>query len=246
VSGLRYEVDGDIATITIDRPTRRNALAPPTLDALARAWHEAEQDDDVRVVILTGAGDRAFCAGADLKESWKDASPSHDAFFPERVLTKPLIAAVNGACVAGGVELLLACDIRYGADHSTFALTEASLGLFPAGGSAVRAPRRLAWPHAMYLLLTADKIDSIEAVRIGLINKAVPLPGLLPLARATAAMIARNSPATLRAIKRAAIESDGLPLLDALAKQAEFVTPGSADGAEGIKRFREKRTEDGR
>ncbi|MCA1829954.1 MAG: enoyl-CoA hydratase/isomerase family protein [Actinobacteria bacterium] len=238
MSGLRYEVDGSIATITLDRPERRNALALPTLDALARAWRDAEDDDAVRAVILTGTGDRAFCAGADLKESWTDAGSTHEAFFPERLTMKPLIAAVNGACVAGGVELLLACDVRYAADHATFALTEASLGLFPAGGSAVRAPRRLAWPHAMYLLLTSDKIDSVEAARIGLVNRAVPLPELMPLARATAEMIARNSPATLRAIKQAALGTDGMPLLDALTKQSEFVKPGSVDGAAGIARFK--------
>jgi enoyl-CoA hydratase len=241
MSGLRYEVDAHIATITIDRQERRNALAPDTLDALARAWADAERDDAVHAVILTGAGDRAFCAGADLKESWDGAAPQHDAFFPERVLMKPLIAAVNGACVAGGMELLLACDIRFAAEHSTFALTEASLGMFPAGGSAVRAPRRLGWPHAMYLLLTADKIDSMEAARIGLINKAVPLPELMPLVRATAEMIAANSPASVRAIKRAAIETDGMGLLDALAAQADYVKPGSVDAKKGLAGFRKDR-----
>ncbi len=241
MSGLRYEVDGHIATITLDRPERRNALGPDTLDALARAWRDADADDAVRAVILTGEGDRAFCAGADLTADWSETATTHDAFFPERVLLKPLIAAVNGACVAGGLELLLTCDIRFAAEHATFALTEPSLGLFPAGGSAVRAPRRLGWPHAMYLLTTADKIDSMEAARIGLINRAVPLPELLPLARATAEMIARNSPASVRAIKRAAIETDGMGLLDALQEQAQYVKPGSADAAEGIASFREKR-----
>lgn len=239
--GVRYEVDGHTATVTIDRQERRNALDAAALDALARAWHDADGDDAVRAVILTGAGDEAFSAGADLKEDWTGSAPSHDAFFPERTLHKPLIAAVNGICVAGGLELLLACDIRIAAEHATFALPEARVGLFPGGGSAARAPRRLAWSDAMWLLFTGDTIDAQHARRVRLVSHVVPASELRTTARAIAERVAACSPDTVRAIKRAALETDGMPLLDALAAQASYVRDGSARAREGIDAFREKR-----
>jgi enoyl-CoA hydratase/carnithine racemase len=236
---VSYAVRDLVATVTIERPEVRNAMDPATLDELAAAWARAESDDGVRAVILTGAGTAAFSAGADLKADWSGAQPAHDAFFPERVLRKPLIAAVRGFCLAGGCELLLACDVRIASADATFGLPEPSRGLFPAGGSAVRAPRRLGWANAMHLLLTAERIDANAALRIGLINEIADDP--LARAREIAARIARNSPASVRAIKECALQTDGMPLLDALVEQARFVKPGSVDAREGVDAWKEKR-----
>lgn len=245
---LLVEVAGRVATLTINRPERRNAMDLETLDALADAWRTLEADADVRAVILTGAGDEAFSSGADLRDFAPPSErhrlgPSHPAFFPERTLGKPLIAAVNGYCLAGGCELLLACDIGVAAEHATFAIPEPTLGLFPAGGSAVRAPRRLGWTAAMELLLTGERIDASEALRIGLVNRVVPIEYLSQTAQAIAEQIAANSPAAVRAIKECALETGGLALEEAFARQDEFSRRVHAgpDAAEGIEAFREKR-----
>jgi enoyl-CoA hydratase/carnithine racemase len=248
VNGIVVEVADRVATVTMDRPERRNALDLAALDTLADAWTKLDADDEVRAVILTGAGEISFSAGADLKEFAPESErhrlgPTHPAFFPERLLLKPLIAAVNGFCLAGGMELLLATDIRIAAPNATFGLPEPARGLFPAGGSAVRAPRRLGWAAAMELLLTGRPIDAAKALQIGLITRIVPLPELMPAARAIANDAAACSPAALRAIKQCAVESDGLPLEDAFrlsAALSEQVHRG-ADAAEGIAAFRDKR-----
>lgn len=248
MANLLYDVAGRVATITINRPERRNAMDLATLDALNEAWVAAEGDEDIRAVILTGAGDLAFSAGADLKEFAPEAErhrvgPTHPAFFPESVIRKPLVAAVNGACLAGGCELLLACDIRLAVPHATFGLPEPKRGLFPAGGSAVRAPRRLGWAPAMHLLLTGDAIDAETALRIGLVNRIVPASDLMDEARAIAERVAANSAAAVRAIKECALASDGIPLEEALERQADYSRRVSAspDAQEGIRAFREKR-----
>ena len=246
---LRYEVTEHVATITIARSERRNAMDLATLDALHAAWSRAEEDADVRAVILTGQGEVAFSAGADLKDFAPESErrrvgPTHPAFFPELVLRTPLIAAVNGHCLAGGLELLLASDIRIAARHATFGIPEPQLGLFPAGGSAVRAPRRLGWAAAMELLLTGEPIDAATALSIGLVNRVVDLDELMPTARAIAGRIAANSPVAVRTIKECALASDGVPLEEALARQAEFAARVHAgpDAAEGMRAFREKRS----
>lgn len=237
-----------VATIRMNRPERSNALDATALDDLAAAWRSCQQDEQVRVVILTGAGERAFCAGADLKAFAHDeerarVGNSHEAFFPERTLLKPLIAAVNGACIAGGCELLLACDIRLAAPHAVFALPEPTLGMFPAGGSAARAPRRLAWPHAMRLLLTGEQVDATQALVMGLIGEVVEAADLLARANDLARKIAAASPAAVQAIKASALRTDGMRLLDALAAQQAYAEQVHDTGAsaEGLTAFREKR-----
>lgn len=224
--------------VTIDRPEMRNALSPEMLDELAATWAWAESEPDVRVVVLTGSGG-TFSSGADLTADWSSVGPTHDAFFPERGLRKPLLAAVSGYCLAGGFELMLACDIRVCAPDAMFGMPEASRGLFPAGGTAVRAPRRLGWANAMNILFTADRVDADTAVRIGVVNEIAEDP--LVRAIEIGERIAANSPASLRAIKEAALETDGLPLLDALEEQARFVKPGSADATEGARAWKENR-----
>lgn len=224
VSDLRIEQRDGVVTVTIDRPQTRNALTLSTLDALADLWRTVEDDDDVRVIVLTGAGDAAFSSGADLKDFADPAirtraGHAHAAFFPERILTKPVVAAVNGACLAGGCELLLATDIRLAVPTAIFGLPEPSLGFFPAGGSAVRAPRRLGWAPAMNLLLTGEAVDAHTALRIGLINRIVEPADLMHHATTIAGRIAAMPTNAVRAIKRAAIAADGLPLMQALSDQ---------------------------
>src|SRR5581483_8878246 len=165
---VRYEVRDRIATITIDRPEAMNALDPPMLHGLAEAWDRAEQDDEAWVVVVTGAGDQAFCVGADLKATipvtTSEARGEGAAHFPNmartllrnRLYPKPIVAAVNGHCIAGGLEMLLATDLRYASTNATFALQEVRWGLFPVAGSTVRLPRQVPYCRAMELLLVGD------------------------------------------------------------------------------------------
>lgn len=243
---IRFEVEDRVATVTVDRPERRNAMDLDALDALADAWARAEADDEVRALILTGAGDVAFSAGADIKhftDDWARVEPVHPAFYPELSLRKPLLAAVNGHCLAGGMELLLACDIRVAAEHATFGLPEAQRGLFPAGGSAVRAPRRLGWANAMELLLTGDPIDAARALRIGLVNRVVPLGDLAEVTRAIAARIATNPPLAVRIIKECALHTDGLPLVEAFERVRAYSQrhAEAPETQEAVRAFREGR-----
>jgi len=246
---IRYSVADHIATITIDRPERRNALDLDALDALADAWARADADDEVRAVILTGAGDVAFSAGADIKhftDDWSRVEPVHPAFYPELSLRKPLLAAVNGVCLAGGTELLLACDIRVAAEHATFGLPEPQRGLFPAGGSAVRAPRRLGWANAMELLLTGAPIDAARAMQIGLVNRVVPRGEVVPTTRVIAARIAANPPFAVRIIKECALRSDGVPLIEALEQVRAYSLrhAEAPEAQEAVRAFREGRDPD--
>jgi enoyl-CoA hydratase len=233
-----------IACITLDRPEVQNALDLPALDALAAAWDEVDRDPEVRVVVITGAGDRAFSVGADLKRfnpAGAKVELRHAAFFP--ATNKPIVAAVNGLCLAGGCELLGATDLRVAAEHATFAITEAKLGLFPAGGSAVRLPRQLPWPLAMELMITGRPITAAEALRWGLVNQVVPADRVRPAAFALAERVAALSPVAVAAIKQCARDTLGLPLADAFAAQVAFTRRviESDDAQEGPRAFLEKR-----
>jgi enoyl-CoA hydratase/carnithine racemase len=243
--GIDVDKRGPVCVVTMNRPAVHNALDLAMLDALAEAWREIERDADVRVAILTGAGDRAFSAGADLKAFAPPGAKielRHPAFFPET--GKPLVAAVNGYCLAGGCELLGATDVRVAAEDAEFGITEAKLGLFPAGGSAVRFPRQLPWPLAMDLMLTARRIGAAEALRWGLVNRVVPRERLMAAAEEYARAIAENSPISVRAIKECARATQGMSLAAAFDAQVEFTrhVVASDDAKEGVRAFVEKRT----
>lgn len=248
MANLLYDASDRVATITINRPEHGNAMDLRTLDALHEAWVAAEGDPDIRAVILTGAGDVAFSTGADGEEraraELRARTAAHPALFPELVLAKPLIAAVNGACLAEGCELLLACDIGIAARGAAFGLPEPQVGRYPAGGSAVRAPRRLGWTNAMMLLLTGETVDAEEALRIGLVSRVVEPAELMPTARAVARRIARNTPSAVRAIKRCAIESDGIPLEEAFERDRAHarLAHASPDAPGGIRPSDQERT----
>ena len=250
-----------IELVTIDRPEKANALDPASLRELAAAWRRIAADDEVRCVVLTGAGDRSFCAGMDLATTipaaqrlargeridpddfsgLRDAATAVLAGFDPG---KPLVAAVNGHCRAVGLDLLLQCDLRYAVPHATFALEEVARGLYPTGNATVLLPRQIAWVHAMELLLTARPIGAERAAALGLVNEVVPAGELLPRALAAAAIIAGNAPLAVRATRRGVRELLSLPLDEAWRRQEELGRPlrRTEDAAEGARAFLERRT----
>lgn len=258
---VRFEVAGAVATVTLSRTEARNALTPEMLCRLADAFEAYEADDALRALILTGEGSQAFCAGGDLSstiplltgarqpaDEWDrrvldDPKVMAASGLRERPGSKPVIAAVNGACIAAGFELLLGTDIRIAADHAKFALPEASRGVIPFAGSMARLPRQIPYCVAMKLMLTGTAIDAAEAERIGLVNHSVAADRVTPMAREIADGIAANAPVSIREIKRVAIAGSGLPLSDAyrLEDDARARVLGTEDAREGPRAFMEKR-----
>jgi E-phenylitaconyl-CoA hydratase len=249
---LRFSVDDHVATIVIDRPQAMNAIDPETAGALARAFADVAADDAIRVAILTGAGERAFSAGADLKKTLDLGGPyatqafagSGDRGFAAALeCDKPLIAAVNGVALGGGLELALACDIRLAAPEARFGLPEVKVGTIPGAGGTQRLPRAIGASDAMLMLLTGDMIDAAEALRLGLISRVVPAGGLLAEATALARRIAANAPLSVKAVKRLARNGRDMHLGDAL--QLERFVWGmlrdTEDRKEGRVAFAEKR-----
>jgi len=252
---LIVERVGHVLVLTMNRPQARNAFSPEMLVRMDEAWAEAEEDDDVRVVILTGAGG-CFSAGADLKSMFNpdpddpytarfqaDADLAWRALLRHRRLTKPLLAAVEGPCIAGGTEILQATDIRVAGQSATFGIAEARWGLFPLGGSTVRLRRQVAYAKAMEILLTGEHFPASEALRIDLINRVVPDGEALTAAREIAARISANGPLAVRAIKRSVIQTEGRSEEEALRIEMEIGMQvfASEDAREGPRAFAEKR-----
>ncbi len=250
-----------VVTLTFNRPEARNALDPETIVELAEAWEAFEHDDALRVAIITGRGD-AFCSGADLgrliplmtgarqPETPADHRMRENPRLSQMALlrdvdavSKPIIAAVNGYAIAGGMELLQATDLRVAADTAVFALQEPKWGLFPLGGSTVRLPRQLPWPIAMEILLTGERMSAADAARHGLVNRVVPADQVMPEAQKLAATIVANGPLAVRAIKRSALACVGRPLSEGLKMESEIGFPifMTEDAREGPRAFKEKR-----
>ncbi len=258
---IEIETQDAVLRITLNAPQRRNALTPEMLCRLADAFITFARDPALRVAVLTGAGDQAFCAGGDLARTLPlmtgERAPEDD--WDRRVLAdpqvmaasglrgfaldKPVVTAVNGACVAAGFELLLGTHIRIAAEHAVFGLPELQRGLLPFAGSMARLPRQLPRAAAMQLMLTGEPIDAVEARRIGLVTEVLPREQLLPRAMALAGRIARNGPLAVRALLRTVREADGLPLAEAFALEDEAwrEVRASADAREGPRAFVEKR-----
>jgi len=259
----RLELPADhphVALVTIDRPERANALDPPTLTALARAWRRIAEDPELRCAVLTGAGERVFCSGMDLSTTipasqrlargeridaedfagLRDAATAVLAGFD---LDTPLVCAINGHCRAVGLDLMLASELRYAVPEATFALEEVARGLYPTGNATVWLARQIGWVHAMDLLLTARPISAARAAEIGLVNEVVPRHELLPRALAAADAIAANAPLAVRATRSGVRELLGLPLEEAHRRQEELGRPlrRSDDAREGARAFLEKR-----
>ncbi|WP_190131498.1 crotonase/enoyl-CoA hydratase family protein [Streptomyces mashuensis] len=242
--------------LTLNRPEARNALSPPMLVALYDAWLAADADDTVRSVVLTGAGG-AFCSGMDLKAlaaggpaegPWRarfkaDPDLHWKAMLRHHRPRKPVIAAVEGPCVAGGTEILQGTDIRIAGRSATFGLYEVRRGLFPLGGSTVRLPRQIPRTHAMEMLLTGRPYTAEEAGRIGLVGRVVPDGTALGAALETAALINANAPLAVEAVKASVYATADLPEDEALRRELAIGRPvfDTADAAEGTRAFTEKR-----
>jgi enoyl-CoA hydratase len=244
---IRYEKDGHVAVITLDRPDALNALTLEMLAAIDRIAADVSDDPDVWAVILTGAGERAFCAGADLKEAIPSFSGGAVLGNPDITkrqfsdVYKPVIAAVNGVCIAGGLELVLATDLRIAAEHATFGLGEVRWGVIPAGGSHIRLPRQVPWAVAMELLLTGQPIDARRAYDVGLVNRVVPAAELMATAHELAATICKNGPLAVRTAKEIAVRSLELEKGFVLERGLGARVFASDDAREGPRAFAERR-----
>lgn len=239
-----------ITTYSLSRPEVRNAVDPEMRAELARLWRELDDDDRVRAVVLTGAGDRAFCAGVDLGAAGPDTPFALDAFgagpgsltAPMRI-EKPLVAAVNGVAVGGGLEMALACDVRLAATGARFGLTEVRVGSIPGAGGTQLLTRAIPRSTAMLMLLAGEIVDAEEALRCGLVSRLYPVEALRDEAMGLADRIAANAPLAVKAVKRLVCLGADVPLQAAL--QAERLAFGvirdTADWAEGRLAFREKR-----
>jgi enoyl-CoA hydratase/carnithine racemase len=220
---VRYERRGAAAVLTIDRPQRRNAVDGATARLLRRGFDDFEADEDARVLVLTGAGGEAFCAGADLKALDLDVEdPAGPEGFTRLTPSKPAIAAVEGWCLAGGLELALWCDLRIATAGSTFGFFERRWGVPLVDGGTQRLPRIIGMGRAMELILTGRPVEAEEAERIGLVNEVVPAGRHVERALELAERIAAFPQETMLADRRAAIEGFGLPLADGLAREAEL------------------------
>ena len=215
--GILYEKREKIALITINRPEAMNAIDMETNQELYDAWIDFRDDPDLWVAVLTGAGDKAFSAGADLKKmvpvTAKQSSrermdrehygPSFGGLTKNLKIWKPIIAAINGICLAGGLEMALACDLRVAVENAIFGLMEVRWGIIPGGGGTQRLPRAIPLVRAMEMILLAERIDAEEALRLGLINRVVCAEDLMPTAIDMAERICEMGPLAVRAAKAA-------------------------------------------
>jgi enoyl-CoA hydratase/carnithine racemase len=236
-----------VAIVTIDNQRRLNAMTRQMLGELGRLWDELERDE-CRCIVLTGAGDRAFTVGADISGDLS-AGPEiarmvNHALLKNEPYSKPIIAAVNGDCVGGGLELMLSTDIRAAAPTARFGLTEVKWSIYPFGGSTIKLIQQIGYVHAMDLLLTARLIDAAQAAQLGLVNRLVPPEKLMGWAIETAEMIAANSPSAVQAVKRqvSATIADHALTREGMEQQLGDAVRAGPDFAEGIAAFREKRT----
>src|SRR6187549_1808209 len=221
---VQSERAGDVVTLTIQRPEVMNCLSFPTLKRLRTLFFELAQDLSVRAIVLTGAGDKAFCAGADLKER-KEMPLERVPHFVRNIrrtmddlasLPQPTIGAINGVAFGGGTELLLACDLRVAAPHAQLGLTETSLAIIPGAGGTQRLPRLVGRARAKDLILTGRRLDVVEAERIGLVDRIAPAGKLLETAHELARAIAENGPVAVRAAKAAIDDGADQPLAQGL------------------------------
>ncbi|MEE9198190.1 MAG: enoyl-CoA hydratase-related protein, partial [Dehalococcoidia bacterium] len=243
------------AKVTLNRPQVLNALTNPHWDQLSETWQALDEDPEVWVIVITGAGEKAFCTGQDLKDvsregsgGWSggaysvDTKPRPQGIWDLQIGT-PAIAAINGFCVAGGLEIALSCDIRVAAEHAQFGLQEVRWGVIPGGGGVDKLPRAVPLGIALEMLLTGERIDAQEAHRVGLVNRLVPLQDLMPTAEAIARRICENGPLAVRVIKEQVYRGYNLYLRQALRFEGAFsaLLDETEDAMEGPRAFSEKR-----
>lgn len=258
---IQYRLEGHVAVVTLDAPESMNALAIDDLLALRQRLAACRDDEQVRAIVVTGAGERAFCTGANLKATLPPESSFATGDLRGREaeariggytrlidlsdleIWKPMLAAIRGYCLGGGLELALQCDLRIAADNASFALPEAKVASIPAVGGVQYLLRAIPAAHAMKLALTGDRIDAQEAVRIGLVSDVVPAADLMDCAMQIAQRIAGNGPLAVQGIKRLAVQTAHLAPRD-FVQQANLqwgLLRDSADRIEGRKAFAEKR-----
>jgi len=250
---IEYVKEGKLAIFTILRPEARNALNMAAINELRETMTAFQDDPEVLVGIITGAGDKAFCAGADIKDTlsfMKEHRHTPEDFPPSLMrglnIWKPLIAAINGVALGGGLELALACDIRIAADSARFGLPEVGLGLMPGWGGTQRLTRTVPLSKAIELVLMGTIITAEEACRIGLVNKTVPYEELMPTAREWAGIIAEKAPLATQAVKQAMLRGLGMNLEEGMKLEQALLAGlmGTDDFDEGIKALSEKRKPD--
>jgi enoyl-CoA hydratase/carnithine racemase len=250
---IDYAKEGRIAIFTINRPEAMNAMNMEGARELSETMADFRDDPELWVGIITGAGEKAFCGGADIKDtlSFMKEHRGEEGAFPPTImrgleLWKPLIAAINGLAVGGGLEIAMACDIRIASETARLGTPEVNLGLIPGWGGTQRLPRMVPWCKAAEILLTGRVIDAQEAYRIGLVNKVVPQAEVMPTAKEWAEVICQAAPLAVRAAKEAMVKGYSMSLEDGLRLEDSLVAyiMGTEDFTEGTKAFVEKRKPD--
>lgn len=253
MANLNITVEDKVAVCEFNRPHAMNSIDPEMRQELYAFYERINADEDIHVVVFTGAGDKAFCTGADLKKTLPDTNLSYarqllvqreiGSAFTGLDTDKPLICAVNGYALAGGTELISICDIAIASENAKFGLSEVKRGSIPWGGSIQRLPRSLSKSDVMLLLLTGDMIDAQEALRMGLVSKVVPHEQLMPTVMGIAKRIAGNAPLAVRAVKQLVTRGADMPLTQALMmdKYMYGLLKDTDDRIEGRKAFAEKR-----
>ncbi len=248
--GIDYVKEGKIATIILNRPEALNAITPEMLRQLSEAFVDFRDDEQLMVGIITGAGEKAFSIGADIETMLPEMKKARVQKLPEPptimcglTTWKPLIAAINGACLGGGLELALACDLRIASENATFGMPEVTLGLIPGWGGTQRLPRAIPLAKAEEMLLTGRPINAQEAYRVGLVNRVVPLPQLMSAARQLAELLCKPAPLAVRAAKQAILQGIEVTLEDgiALERQLNDSLLTTEDFEEGCRAAIEKR-----
>ena len=249
--GVEFELSDGVALITLNRPERMNAMDADAYRALSECWVRVRDDDDIRAAVITGAGERAFTTGADLKSFVTDPGDLSGFWLTQKEqllnrgleVYKPIIAAVNGYCLGGGMTLLLATDIRVAADHASFGLAEVKRGIIAGNGGTQRVLSQLPYAVAMELLLTGDRFDAAMAERWGLVNRVVPLADLMETAMEYATRIAANAPLAVQASKELALRSRDMDLVSGLRMEQAMnrLLQFTDDAKEGPAAFAERR-----
>ncbi len=250
---LNITVEDKVCVVELNRPHAMNSIDPEMRQELYAFYDRMKTDDDIHVIVITGAGDKAFCTGADLKKTLPDPNFNYaqqllgqgetGSAFQGLETDKPILCAVNGYALAGGTELICACDIAIASENAKFGLSEVKRGSIPWGGSIQRLPRSISKSDATLLLLTGDMIDAYEALRMGLVSKVVPHAELMPTTLAIARRIANNAPLAVRAVKQLVTRGQDVPLPHALQmdKYMYGILKDTEDRIEGRKAFAEKR-----